>query len=102
MRVTSGGNNNWSIVHSNKHFCAFFVLVYGSVKDRKLSTQFEKTGAKMIACIYYDSLRHVNSNINQSSSFTIYRLQDIGVPNDDRIWLKKTWFQVNIKELDAL
>ncbi len=46
----------------------------------------------MIACIYYDLLRHVNSKVTRSLPMklnTIYRSQDVGVPNDDRIWLKK-------------
>ncbi len=62
--------------------------VYGFVKNRKLSAWFEKTGKKMIACIYYDLLRHVNSNVSRSSPMklnNICRSQDIGVPNDDRI-----------------
>ncbi len=52
----------------------------------------KKTGTKMIACIYYDLLRHVNSKVTRSLPMklnTIYRSQDVGVPNDDRIWLKK-------------
>ncbi len=72
-------HNNRSFVYSNKHFRAFFVPVYGFVKDRKLRDRFEKkTGVKMIACIYYDLLRHVNSNLNPSSPMklnTTYRSQ---------------------------
>ncbi len=33
---------------------------------------------------------------------TIYHSQDIGVPNDDIIWLKKPQIQENTKELYAL
>ncbi len=76
------GSNNRSVVYLNKHFCAFYVPVYGFVKDRKLSARFEKTGVKMIACIYYDLLRHVKSNVNRSSTMklnTVYRSQDIGL-----------------------
>ncbi len=59
----------------------------------------------MIACIYYNLLRHVNSNVNGSTPMklnTIYRSQDIEVPNDGRIWLNKPRIQVNTKELYAL
>ncbi len=69
MRATSGGSNNLSVVYSNTHFRAFFVRVYVFIKDRKLRAQFKKTGSKMMACIYYDLLRHVNSiNVNRTPS----------------------------------
>ncbi len=57
-----------------KYFRTFFVPVYGFVKNRKLSARFEKTGMKMIACIYYDSLQHVNSNLNDlhQRSYTLF------------------------------
>ncbi len=101
VRMPDVLGNNRSVVYSNKEFHAFFVPLYGFIKDRKLSARYEKTGAKMIACI----LRHINSTVDRSSPMKlniIYRSQDIGVPNDDTIWLKKTQIQVNTMELYAL